>query len=192
LFGGTVIQNRPIEQIYRYLNGSIPELHAPFVTGSLVKKQPTSINEQLRFATTLNGWQDYYNILSGGVMNNENVQVIQIKNSTLSTIKQIIQDKYGNIDDTSTYKITGEIELIPTPITCGFMSGLTPTVTVKTDLPIISGEITGLQISESRYNKNVKYIDLDNNKTVNLNLDPYYGYYCRNCYNRALSSNNYQ
>lgn len=115
---------------------NLSQLYTPYVTGTLVKKQPVFINEQLRFTTAINGWQDYYVILSGGVINNDNIEVIKITSSTIDEIKNVIFTKYNDIDDINTYRITGDIELIPTPIICGYMSGITETETKTIDINV--------------------------------------------------------
>jgi hypothetical protein len=186
-----------INDLIPKLTSAITELHAPYIYGSLVQNQPSSINEQVRFTTPINGWKDEYIITKGGVLNNEDIQVINITSSNLAEIKTIINYKYSHIDNTETYKITGEIEIIPTPVTCGFMSGITDTITTDSKLSIIQnsnqyvGKISSLQIPSYCYNKNIKYIDLNKNKQVSLIRDPYYGLYSRNCYERYKNTNTY-
>ena len=74
--------------------------------------------------------------MTGSVFNNEDVEVIKITSATLDSVKQIIEEKYGEYDDIRTYKITGDIQLIPTPITCGYMSGLSNTISVTQNINI--------------------------------------------------------
>ena len=54
------------------------------------------------------------------------------------------------------------------------------------------GVIPSLNLPESRYNKNIKYIDLIADKPVNLVIDPYYNCYCRNCYDRGIKTTLYK
>jgi hypothetical protein len=54
------------------------------------------------------------------------------------------------------------------------------------------GVIPSLNLPESRYNKNIKYIDLIADKPVTLEIDPYYNYYSRNCYDRCANTTLYK
>lgn len=183
--------NKDLSDLNKIITDNITEIKFPYRNNIPIRKPPKEINEQYRFVSPANRWLDEYIITSGVVINNDNIEVIKITDSSISYIKNLIQSRYDEIDDIDTYVISGKIKQIQPTFISGYISGSTDLYNETRTLSIPeTGKILSLQWPNDRYNKTIQYIDLNNYKIINLQIDPYYNLYASKCYETFKSKSN--